>query len=133
MQPLRWQPPIAFSIQEEQIVRRIRKAKLFVFLRHHRHELFTESFQRELAALYRPSKRGYPPIAPAQLALAVILQAYTGVSEVVFIKETVTEDFRLKLQQVSKYPATARLSRRGRQPLQRPCDSARWQPLPVIR
>jgi hypothetical protein len=39
MQPLRWHPPVAFSIQEEQIVQRIRKAKLFVFLRQHRHIL----------------------------------------------------------------------------------------------
>src|SRR6266702_4022629 len=49
--------------------------------RHHRHDLCDESFQQELATLYRPSKRGHPPIAPAQLALAVILQAYTGVSD----------------------------------------------------
>jgi hypothetical protein len=49
--------------------------------RHHRHDQFDESFQQELATLYRPSKRGHPPIAPAQLALAVILQAYTGVSD----------------------------------------------------
>jgi len=64
-----------------QIVQRVQRAKLFVFLRHHRHELFDEAFQQELTALYRPSKRGHPPIAPAQLALAVILQAYTGVSD----------------------------------------------------
>ncbi len=75
MQPCQWQPP-----QEEPIVQRIRRAKLFVFLRHHRHELFDEALQQELATLYRPGKRGHPPIAPAQLALAVILQAYTGVS-----------------------------------------------------
>jgi transposase len=44
MQPLRWQPPVEFSIQEEQIVKRIRKAKLFVFLRQYRHILFDEPF-----------------------------------------------------------------------------------------
>ena len=62
-------------------MRRIRRAKLFVFLRYHRHELLDEAFQRELASLYRASKRGQPPIAPAQLALATIVQAYTGVSD----------------------------------------------------
>jgi transposase len=72
---------VALSAQEEQLVQRMRRAKLFVFLRHHRHALFNESFQQELAALYRPSKRGHPPIALAQLALAIILQAYTGVSD----------------------------------------------------
>ncbi|EFH88136.1 transposase [Ktedonobacter racemifer] len=81
MQPPFWQPPANLSAQEEQLVTRIRHAKLFVFLRHHRHELFDESFQQELANLYQPSKRGHPPIAPAQLALAVILQAYTGASD----------------------------------------------------
>jgi hypothetical protein len=64
---------------------------LFVFLRHHRHELFTESFQRELATLYRPSKRGHPPIAPAQMALAVILQAYVGVSDDEVIEATLMD------------------------------------------
>jgi Transposase domain (DUF772) len=91
MQPYPWQPPVALSVQEEQIVQRIRRAKLFVFLRHHRHELFTESFQRERAALYRPSKRGHPPVAPAQLALAVILQAYMGVSDDEVIEATLMD------------------------------------------
>lgn len=81
MQPEVWQPPIALSAQEEQIVTHIRRAKLFVFLRKHRHVLFDEAFQRELANLYDDSVRGRPPISPALLALATILQAYTGVSD----------------------------------------------------
>ena len=60
MQPVHWQPPVDLSEQEEQIVKRIRRAKLFVFLRHHRHELLEEPFQQELAGLYRASKRGQP-------------------------------------------------------------------------
>jgi len=67
------QPPANLSAQEEQLVTRIQHAKLVVFLRHHRHELFDEAFQQELANLYQPNKRGHPPIAPAQLALAIIL------------------------------------------------------------
>ncbi|HZR41033.1 MAG TPA: hypothetical protein VFB12_12995 [Ktedonobacteraceae bacterium] len=58
-------------------MQRIRRAKLFVFLRHHRHELFDEAFQQELATLYRPNKRGHLPIALAQLALAVIRASQT--------------------------------------------------------
>ena len=54
---------------------------LFVFLRHHRYELFTDAFQQELATLYKESSQGYPPVPPAQLALATILQAYTRVSD----------------------------------------------------
>jgi transposase-like protein DUF772 len=81
MQPAIWKPPIELSKQEEQVLSRIRRAKLFVFLRQHRHELFDDLFQQELAELYRPSERGHSPIPPAQLALAAILQAYTGVSD----------------------------------------------------
>jgi hypothetical protein len=91
MQPLRWQPPVAFSIQEEQIVRRIRKAKLFVFLRQYRHILFDEPFQEELANLYRKQERGRPPVAPAMLALALILEAYTGVSDDEVIEATMMD------------------------------------------
>lgn len=78
MLPSLWQPPVELSSAEAQIAVQIRRAKLFVFLRHHRHELFDETLQQELASLYQPSKRGHPPTAPAQLALAVILQAYTA-------------------------------------------------------
>lgn len=94
MQPFHWHPSVALSVQEERVAQKIRRAKLFVFLRHHRHELFTESFQRELATLYRPSKRGHPPIAPAQLTLAVILQAYTGVSDSPAARLQTLLDFR---------------------------------------
>src|SRR6266581_8647383 len=91
MQPSLWQPPVELSEQEEQIVKRIRKAKLFIFLRQHRHELFNEAFQQELANLYRQAERGQPPVAPAMLALALILQAYTGVSDDEVIEATVRD------------------------------------------
>jgi transposase len=91
MQPSLWQPPVKLSEQEEQIVKRIRKAKLFVFLRQHRHELLDEVFQQELASLYRPTERGQPPVAPAMLALALILEAYTGVSDDEIIEATVMD------------------------------------------
>jgi hypothetical protein len=91
MQPPLWQPPVELSKQEEQIMKQIRKAKLFVFLRQHRHELLDETFQQELASLYRASKRGQPPIAPAQLALATILQAYTGISDDEVIEVTLMD------------------------------------------
>lgn len=91
MQPSHWQPPVELSEQEEQIVKKIRKAKLFVFLRQHRHELLDEAFQQELASLYRKAERGQPPVAPAMLALALILEAYTGVSDDEVIEATVMD------------------------------------------
>lgn len=43
--------------------------------------MFNEEFQRELATLFKDSSMGKCPVSPAQLALATILQAYTGVSD----------------------------------------------------
>ncbi len=96
MQPLLWQPPIELSQTEQAIMNRVKRAKLFVFLREHRHEVFNAAFQKELAGLYRASKRGQPPIPPAQLALATILQAYTGASDDEVIEAT-TMDRRWQL------------------------------------
>jgi len=81
MRPRLWQPPVALSAQEEMVVKHIRRAKLFVFLRQVRHLLFDEEFQSELAGLYRDSPTGQPPVSPALLALVTILQAYTGASD----------------------------------------------------
>lgn len=91
MQPSLWQPPVELSKQEELIVKKVRKAKLFVFLRHHRYVLFDEAFQQELASLYREAERGHPPVAPAMLALALILEAYTGVSDDEVIEATMMD------------------------------------------
>ncbi|SRR5712692_871172 len=81
MRPVYWRLPIELSATEQTIIKRIRRAKLFVFLRQHRHEVFDEAFQQELACLYQESQRGQPPVPPALLALATMLQAYTGVSD----------------------------------------------------
>ena len=76
-----WQPPVACSRLEREVIKRIKRAKLFVWLREHRHELFDEDFQGELAGMYQDKPVGQPPVPPAQLGLATILQAYTGASD----------------------------------------------------
>ena len=81
MRPPHWQPPVALSADEQRVVARIKRAKLFVFLRQVRHELFDAAFQDELAAIFRDSPEGGRPVPPAQLALVTILQAYTGASD----------------------------------------------------
>jgi len=96
MRPPLWHPPVELSAAEHAIIKRIRRAKLFVFLRHHRHTLFTEPFQRELATLYKDQPQGQPPVPPAQLALATLLQAYTQVSDDELI-EAITMDRRWQL------------------------------------
>lgn len=81
MRPPVWRPPVAPSPAEQTVIRLVRRAKLFVWLRTHRHELFDDGFQAELAAAYQQSPKGQPPVPPAQLGLATILQAYTGASD----------------------------------------------------
>ncbi len=73
------------------MIKAVRRAKLFVFLRLHRHELLDEEFQAELAGTYADSPKGQPPVPPAQLALATILQAYAGVSDDEVIEATVMD------------------------------------------
>jgi transposase len=78
------------------ILKRIRRAKLFVFLRQHRHPLFADPWQQELFKLYKDQPQGHPPVPPAQLALATLLQAYTQVSDDEVIEVT-TMDRRWQL------------------------------------
>lgn len=81
MRPPIWLPPIELSANEKKVAQRIRKAKLFLFLREIRHELFDTEFQTELGKIFKDSSVGLCPVPPAQIALAIILQAYTGVSD----------------------------------------------------
>ena len=81
MRPQTWNPPIALSELEQKVNKRIKKAKLFSFLREHRHEIFNEEFQQEMSTLFKDSTVGQQPVFPAQLALATILQAYTNISD----------------------------------------------------
>src|SRR5712692_1487534 len=91
VRPVIWWPPAEPSPAEQAVIKAVRRAKLFVFLRLHRHELFDEEFQGELAQAYTDSPKGQPPVPPAQLALATILQAYTGVSDDEVIEATVMD------------------------------------------
>ena len=81
MRPPYWNPPIELSEAEQSIISRIKRAKLFIFLRYNRHLLFDQQFQAELTTMFKDSTVGHCPVPPAQLALALILQAYTGVSD----------------------------------------------------
>jgi transposase len=91
MRPGVWRPPVEPSAAEQAVMKAVRRARLFVFLRQYRHELFDEAFQAELAGAYVDSPKGQPPVPPARLALAAILQAYTGVSDDEVIEATVMD------------------------------------------
>jgi hypothetical protein len=86
-----WRPPVEPSAAEQAVLKAVRRAKLFVFLREHRHELFDEEFQAELAEAYADRPKGQPPVPPAQLALATIVQAYAGASDDEVIEATVMD------------------------------------------
>ncbi len=88
----RWRPRTSYTRQEEALLRRARKGrKLFAFLRDHRHELFDEGFQAELAAMYRDTGAGADPVVPALMAMALLLQSYHGVSDHEAVELTVVD------------------------------------------
>jgi hypothetical protein len=82
---------VACSRLEREVIKRIKRAKLFVWLREHRHQLLDQDFQAELAGMYQDARVGQPPTPPAQLALATILQAYTGASDDEVLEATVMD------------------------------------------
>ena len=86
-----WQPPVECSRLEQEVAKRIKRAKLFTWLRQHRHELLDEALQQELAAMYQDTPVGQPPGPPAQLARAAVLQACTGASGDEVVEATVMD------------------------------------------
>jgi Transposase DDE domain/Transposase domain (DUF772) len=91
MRPPIWRSPVELDPDERAVMRLIKRAKLFVFLREQRHETFDERFQLELAEIYDDVDLGRPPVPPARLALATVLQAYTGVSDDEAIEATMMD------------------------------------------
>jgi Transposase DDE domain/Transposase domain (DUF772) len=88
----RWEPRQETTRQEEFLLKRLhRTRKLFGFLRRHRHELFDEQFQSELEGMYRASGSGQEPVAPALLAMVVLLQSYTGISDAEAVELSVVD------------------------------------------
>jgi len=62
MRPQISQTPVELSLKKESVVKRIRKVKLFVFLRQIRHELFDIDFQSELGTIFKDSSVGLCPV-----------------------------------------------------------------------
>jgi hypothetical protein len=88
----RWHPKQEATRQEQFILKRLeKKRKLFGFLRRHRHELFDDEFQAELESMYRDTGAGSEPVPPAQLAMALLLQGYLGLSDADAVDATVLD------------------------------------------
>jgi len=88
----RWQPAVELSKKEQFIIKRLKRTrKLFAFLRLHRHELFSDSFQEELEAMYRDTGAGDEPVPPAQLCMALVLQGYHRISDAEAVELTMMD------------------------------------------
>ena len=110
VEQLLWTVPRALSAAEQKVAARATKGKkLYVFLRECQAELLDEGFQRELIEMYRQSGAGKPPLAPGLLAMATLLQAYTGVSDQEAVELTVdSRRWQLVLRRLgSEEPAFA--------------------------
>jgi hypothetical protein len=88
----RWTPPNEVTRREAFLLKRLeRTKKLFRFLREQRLQLFDDAFQDELATMYRDTEEGKEAVPPAQLAMAILLQAYTSSSDAEAIENTVVD------------------------------------------
>jgi hypothetical protein len=88
----RWHPRTTYTKQEQVLLGRLRRSrKLFAFLRDHRRELFDDAFQDELSTMYRDTGAGKPPVPPALLAMASVLQGYLKVSDAEAVEMTVVD------------------------------------------
>jgi Transposase DDE domain/Transposase domain (DUF772) len=93
----RWKPPVAPTRQEHVLLKRLdRVRKLLGFLRLHRHELFEDTFQDELASMYRTTGAGKDALPPAMLAMATLVQGYLGMSDAEMVELTVV-DLRVQM------------------------------------
>jgi len=93
----RWKPPVAPTRQEQFLLKRVdRVRKLLGFLRVHRHELFDEGFQEELASVYRTTGAGKDALPPGMMAMATLVQGYLGISDAEMVELTVV-DLRVQM------------------------------------
>src|SRR5215217_4133984 len=93
----RWTPPVTLTRQEQFLLKRLgRVRKLLGFLRVHRHELFDDVFQADLASMYRTTGAGKDALPPAMMAMAMLVQGYLGISDAEMIELTVV-DLRVQM------------------------------------
>jgi hypothetical protein len=88
----RWNPREELTKREQLLQKRGKVVKkLFAFLREQRRVIFSDTFQDELATMYRDTGEGVAPIAPAIMAMAVLLQAYVQSSDAETVELTILD------------------------------------------
>lgn len=86
-----WTPPVEPTKQEQLLLKQFKRTmKLFRFLREERHLIFSAEIQEELLGMYR-GQGGLPLVPPGMLAMATLLQSYTGVSDAGVVQRTVVD------------------------------------------
>lgn len=87
-----WKPTVELSEREQRLLKLAGKSrKLFVFLREHRHELFDDAFQEDLASMYRQTGQGQSPRPPAMMCMGLLLQAYLQTSDAEAVRLSTTD------------------------------------------
>jgi IS5 family transposase len=86
-----WKPPVEPSRGEAFIIKRCKGRRVFVFLRELRHRIFDEEIQSKLQAAYSKIERGDERVPPAQLGLAMLLQAALRVPDHEVVELTVMD------------------------------------------
>jgi hypothetical protein len=88
----RWNPEVKCSTREERLLKAVaRSRKLVVFLRRHRHELLSKSFQVELGTMYRDTGQGEEPLPPGLFCMALLLQGYFRASDAEVVRLATTD------------------------------------------
>ena len=77
----KWCPPVETTPQEERILKLCKKRKLYAFFRQYRHLIFDDMVQEEMMEAYSDVGQGSEPKPPAQLALAMLMQAAFRVAD----------------------------------------------------
>jgi len=86
-----WTTETELTALEQRIVKRCGKRRVFVFMRELRHRIFDEPMQVRLATAYKEMVRGKERIPPAQLAMALLLQAALDVPDHEVVELTVMD------------------------------------------
>lgn len=86
-----WKPAVELSRGEAFIAKRCQGRRVFVFLRELRHQIFDEEMQQRLHAAYTKVERGQDRVPPAQLGLAMLLQAALRVPDHEVVELTVMD------------------------------------------
>jgi IS5 family transposase len=86
-----WTTQTELTGLEARIVKRCGKRRVFVFLRELRNRIFDEALQARLGSAYAEIARGKERVPPAQLAMALLLQAALDVPDHEVVELTVMD------------------------------------------